>query len=109
MNPEYKLLSKTSRPFHIDSEGATTIYIYDVAPDVYNFLLELDSFEREGPFHERKYSPEVYEYGTLRRAVFDALGICEDGIVAPGALFHKYELSLLGGCLILAETMAYNV
>ena len=70
MSPDYKLLSTARKPFHLECKGMTTIYIYDVAPDIYNFLLELDSFEHEGAFHgDREYSPEVYEYGTLRKAV----------------------------------------
>lgn len=110
MSPEYQLLSTARRPFHLESEGMTTIYVYDVNPDTYSFLLDLDSYEREGAFHgDREYPPEVYEYGTVRKAVFEGLGICEDGIAAPGAPHHEYELSLIGGCLILAETMAYNV
>lgn len=109
MSPDYKLLSTARKPFHLECKGMTTIYIYDVAPDIYNFLLELDSFEHEGASHgDREYSPEVYEYGTLRKAVFEDLGICEEGCVAPGSPYHEYELSLVGGCLILAETTAYN-
>lgn len=109
MNQAYKLLSTARKPFHLECKGMTTIYIYDVAPDTYNFLLELDSFEHEGAFRgDREYSPEVYEYGTLRKAVFEDLGICEEGCVAPGTPYHEYELSLIGGCLILAETTAYN-
>jgi len=110
MNPNYKLLQTIHRPHHESEGGSTTIHVYDVADETYSFLLMLDSFEREGAFHgDRYYPPEVWETGTLRNAVINDLEIGETGIALPGAPTYRYEFSLIGGFLIVAEFFFYNI
>ena len=109
MNKNYKLLSTARRPFRLGSESMTTIYVYDVEPDTYSFLMEVDCFEREGYFHgDRDYAPEVWETGTLRNAVMNDLELAETGIAVQGAQTYRYDFALIGGCLILAEHFSYN-
>lgn len=109
MNSNYKLLSTARRPFRLGSDSMTTIFVYDVDPDIYNFLLEVDSFEREGSFHgDREYPSEVWETGTLRNAVMNDLELTETGIAGTGAQAYQYDISLIGGCLVLAEHFSYN-
>lgn len=111
MSPEYKLLSTTDRPFHLYDGGHTKVYVYDVSPDTYAFLCMVDTYEHD-PYNERHskpYDPDVVEAKSLRNAVLNDLEIYEEGITAPGAPYYRYEVALIGGCVILAETFAYNI
>ena len=110
MNFNYKLLQTIHRPAHAADGGTTTLHIYDVSDETYGFLLMLRSFEEDGAFHgDRYYPPEVWETGTLRNAVMADLEIDEPGISLPGAPTYRYEFSLIGGCLVVAEFFFYNI
>lgn len=92
MNKHYRLLSKITLPYHDDDEHMTTITVYDIDDSKYDELCEIE-----------------YEHGTVEHAVLDDLGLRDDYCVAPGALYHMYDAMMLRRCVIVADTVAYNV
>ena len=84
----YTLLSETKLPYHEGDEHATTIRMYDVSDETLEYLRASDNPELD---------------------IMYALNLQDDHWVMPGALYHRYDATLFGRAVIVADTVACNV
>ena len=90
----YTQIAEVYLLLHDGEEQFRTLYVYDVTDEIGDWLYEEQD---KGPYF-------------VREAIMDALNICDDYNVMPGALFHRYIAQFeYPHTVLLYDTVAYNV
>lgn len=115
MARDIKLMGEVLCPPESDKHDcvSTLFRIYWVDIETRHFIAELDFYENhdyDPIFWDNKPVPqEVIDARCVKDYVLDLLDITEDWDVAPGALYHRFEVSFNVGYLIVSDSAAYNV
>ena len=111
MSKHYTLLSETKVPMRDGDESFTTIRMYHIDEERYDFLCNVRSYQRDdGTYGPHNPAPdEVCDAICVEMVVMEDLGLVDNGYVAPGALYHSYDVTIFNGVALIADTVAYNV
>lgn len=119
MNKHYKLLSTTAVP-QDDGECKVEIHLYQIDDEENMYLHDLRDYQNDPdkfldliPDDEKNdsYYQDIKEDGTFCDAVLAALNLYEepDYAVPPGGIYHRYDVYLMWGVVVVIATTAINV
>lgn len=111
MNRHYHLIGITNVPVRDGDESSTIIRTYAIDEERRHFLDCVMSYNRnDGTYDPSNPAPDdVREAGTIYDVIGEDLGLFSDYFVAPGVIYHTYDINFWHGVVMVADTMAYNV
>lgn len=111
MNKHYTQISETKLPFRDGDEHFTTIRMYAIDEEKYDFLCCVRSYLRnDGTYGPHNPAPEdVRDAGSIEDVIMDDLNLTDDTYPEPGAKYCMYDVTFWCGIVMVAETVAYNV